>query len=109
MNVRAQGRAPGGPPYWIGLAAGVPVMAFGVGWVIGHPGKGKPLELAKWVIGADLLHDAVVAPAACLVGVLLVARLPALVRAPVRAGLFASAVILAIAYPALRGLSLIHI
>jgi rSAM/selenodomain-associated transferase 1 len=78
-------------------------MAFGVGWVLGHPGKGKPLELAKWVIGADLLHDAVVAPAACLVGMLLVARLPAVVRAPARAGLFATAVMLAVAYPALRG------
>jgi rSAM/selenodomain-associated transferase 1 len=103
MSTRAEARAPGGRPFWIGLALGAPVMAFGVAWILGHPGKGKPFELAKWIIGADLLHDAVVAPIACLVGVLLLARLPAALRAPVRAGLFASAVVLAVAYPALRG------
>ncbi|HEX6311569.1 MAG TPA: TIGR04282 family arsenosugar biosynthesis glycosyltransferase [Acidimicrobiia bacterium] len=96
-------RAPSGWQFWAGLAAGIPVMAFGVGWVLGHPGRGKPVELAKWVVGADLLHDAVLAPVACLVGVLVVARLPGTVRAPVRAGLFTSAIVFAVGYPALRG------
>lgn len=103
MSSRGAPRAPGGRPFWVGLATGTPVMVFGVAWVLGHPGKGKPVELAKWVIGANLLHDAVAAPVACLIGVLLVTRLPATVRAPVRAGLFASAAVLAVAYPALRG------
>jgi rSAM/selenodomain-associated transferase 1 len=102
-NFEGEARAPNGASFWIGLALGIPVMAFGIGWVLGHPGKGKPVELAKWVIGADIAHDVVIAPVACLIGVLLVARLPATVRAPVRSALFTSAVLFAVGYPALRG------
>jgi hypothetical protein len=57
----------------------------------------------RWLVGLVLVNDLVVLPLVALVGVG-VTRLPlGRVRAPVQAGLFATAVALALAWPGLAG------
>ena len=59
----------------------------------------------KWLIGLDLVNDFAVLPVVALIGLGL-ARLPlGRSRAPVQAGLFASAIVLVIVWPCLVGLS----
>ncbi|CAN5678836.1 hypothetical protein BH20ACT2_BH20ACT2_15780 [soil metagenome] len=101
---RTDERAPGGAPFWIGLVLGLAVLGYGVAGLLDHV-RGD--ALVGWVgllVGADLVHDLVVAPVACGVG-LVVARLGlGRWRGPVQAGLFATAVVLAVAWIPLRDL-----
>ena len=59
--------------------------------------------LARWGIGLALVHDLVLAPIACLVGLAVGRLLPWPAKGPVAAGLFVSATVSAVAWPALRG------
>ncbi len=88
---------------WPALAVGGAVMAFAL------RGAARDLDgdLAgwlAWVVGADLVHDAFVAPLVGGAGVLLT-RLtpPGRLRAHIQAGVLASAVVLAVAWIPLRG------
>jgi hypothetical protein len=60
-------------------------------------------QVGVWVVGADLLHDLVLAPVVGLVGFALARAAPREWRWPIRAGAIGSALMLLIAYPALRG------
>jgi len=95
--------APRGAVFWIGAVIGVAIMAFGLRGLFENSRGTQPLEFSKWFIGADLLHDILIAPAVALVG-LFVARLIARPwRAPVQAGLFATAIVLAVGWAPLQG------
>jgi len=59
-------------------------------------------QFLQWFVGADLAHDLIVAPAACAVGVIVARLVPTSARAQVRAGLFATAIVIAIAWAPLR-------
>jgi hypothetical protein len=104
-------RAPAGPTtsehgvsFWVAAAIGFVTMAFGVGGFLTDVGAlGERLNFAAWIVGLDLVHDFLIAPIAALVGWALARRLPVRVRAPVRFGLFASAVLLFLAWSPLRG------
>ncbi|HEY8555963.1 MAG TPA: hypothetical protein VIM97_01275 [Actinomycetes bacterium] len=87
----------------VGLALGAPVMAYGVRGALVDASDTHPAELARWVVGLAVVNDALVVPAAMVVG--LVARRWAPDRAwpAVRAGLLASAVLGAVAWPLVRG------
>jgi hypothetical protein len=87
----------------VGLALGVPLMLVGVVGMLQHLRSTPPSSFLRFFVGGDLVHDFVVAPVAVAVGLLVVRRFPARLRAPLRAALFASAVLVAIAWPALRG------
>jgi hypothetical protein len=97
------GEDPAGRGFWLGLAAGTAVMGYGVWGLVQESDATRPGDLARWFAGGLLVHDLAVAPlvsvAAALVG--RVVRGPW--RAPVCAGLGASAVLVAIGWPALRG------
>lgn len=54
-------------------------------------------------IGLTLVHDLVLAPIVCLVGLAVGRLLPLSARGPVAAGLFVSATVTAVAWPAVRG------
>ena len=54
-------------------------------------------------MGADLLHDLVIAPTVGCVGVFLARLLPRPWRYPVQAGVMASAIVLAVGWAPLRG------
>jgi hypothetical protein len=78
-------------------------MGFGVRGVLMHAEGTEPLQFTKWFIGADLLHDFVLAPLVCLAAAAVARVLPARVRAPVGSGLIASAFVLAVGWAPLRG------
>jgi hypothetical protein len=102
-DVPSQSTESGGAGFWIAVAVGVGIMAFGIGGLLRAAPATRPGQVALSLVGLDLLHDAVVAPIVCLVGLLLARWLPRWARAPVRAGLFASAATLVVGWAALRG------
>ena len=86
----------------IGLLLGVPTMLIGVVGLLRHTDATPPSSYLKFFLGGDIVHDAVVAPIAALIAFLVLRRVPAIARAPLRAALFGSAVVIAIAWPGIR-------
>jgi hypothetical protein len=96
-------RSAHGPVFWLGAVIGLAVMAYGGRGLLADADATRPAWYATWLVGADLLHDVVLAPVVLLVGAAVARVVPDRVRVPVRFGLFAGAVVVAIAWPALRG------
>ena len=95
--------APSGVVFWVGAAIGIGIMAFGVRGLLENSRATQPMEFSKWFVGADLLHDLVIAPVAILVGAIVARLVPRPWRLPVQAGLFATAIVLAVGWAPLRG------
>jgi hypothetical protein len=93
----------GGAGFWIGAVVGLGIMAFGIKGLLDAAPATRPDQVAFGAIGLDVLHDALVAPIACAVGLVMTRFLPWRLRAPVRAGLFASAAVILVGWAALRG------
>jgi hypothetical protein len=93
-----------GKAFWIGFAVGWAVMALGVGGLIANRSDTKPVEVAYWFVELALVHDAVVAPGAFVVGALATRWLPPTVRGPVRGALALSAVVIVFALPLVQRL-----
>ncbi len=79
------------------------MMAVGANGLVKHPDATPPSSYLRFFIGGGILHDVVVAPATILVGVLILRRVPRVVHPPLRAALFASAIVIALSWPAVRG------
>ena len=90
-----------GAAFWIALVIGGGIMAIGIRGAL-HELSSFP-DVAKWVIGADLIHDFVVAPIAIAVGWAVGRVVPMRWRAPIQAGLMATGITVAIGWPGLRG------
>ncbi len=86
----------------IGLLVGVPTMLVGVIGIWRHTAATPIPNYLRFFIGADIVHDFVVAPVVALVAFLVLRRVPAVARAPVRAALFGSAIVTAVAWPGIR-------
>jgi hypothetical protein len=87
----------------VGLALGLPVVAYGVRGVAVDAARTHPAELARWMVGANLVNDLVVVPVALIVG-RLGARLTRDRSWPlVRAGLLVSGVLVLVGWPFVRG------
>ncbi len=86
----------------IGLVVGLPMMAWGVYALAIHRAASPTASVARFFIGGDVIHDAIVAPIAALVGVLVLRRVPTSARAQTRAALFTTAIVVAIAWPGIR-------
>jgi di/tricarboxylate transporter len=101
MNARDErpGRA-----FWIGLAAGWAVMAFGVAGLIANRADTKPFEVTYRFLELAVVHDAVAAPLAYVVGAIATHWLPAIVRGPVRGALALSAIVIVFALPLVQRL-----
>jgi hypothetical protein len=93
-----------GPRFWIGAALGGLLMAWGV-WLYLDvtPDFRRRFDFARWLVGADLIHDAVVAPALLLVGAGVSRVVPGGWRAPVQAALIATGGVLVVAWLPLHG------
>lgn len=92
-----------GRGFWIGLALGAPVMVYGAVELIREAGFPRALDVARWLGSGLLLHDLVLAPVVlALVWVVGRAVGPQL-QTPLRAGILGSALVVAVAWPALRG------
>jgi hypothetical protein len=87
----------------LGLALGLPFVAVGVIEIARDQAGTPPQRFVTWVLGGNVVVDLFVVPAASLIGIAIVRRMPDALRAPIRAALFATAVVLALAWPALRG------
>ena len=92
-----------GRAFWIALPIGAGLMVFGAVGLLGDLGVGAGVKVGAWLVGADVAHDFVLAPLACLVGAAVARALPRWCRAPVQAALLTSAVLLIVVFPALRG------
>lgn len=89
--------------FWVMFAFGGAAIVFGVMGLVGDAGVRGTANIAVWLAGSNVINDLLLAPLACLVGIVLARVLPEPCRAPIRAALLATAVVLLIAFPALRG------
>ena len=87
----------------VGLVCGIPLMAVGVANFAANFNATDFQSFLRYYVGGDIVHDLVVAPIAAVIGIVVIRRAPAIARAPLRAALFGSAVVVAVAWPALRG------
>ncbi len=92
-----------GPLFWTALVAGWAVMAFGIVGVMTNTRDTRPADLARWFLGAAVVHDGVLAPAVLLAGAAFGRVLRGRVRAPVQAGLIVMGVVTLFALPLVRG------
>jgi hypothetical protein len=88
---------------WTCFVVGAGIMAYGVIGLLDSTSLSAARSVALWVVGADLLHDLLIAPVVCLLGFVIARVAPAAWRWPVRAATLTTALVLAVAYPALRG------
>lgn len=89
--------------FWVALPVGAAVMGFGAVGLLQDTSLTAAADVARWLIGADIAHDFVLAPIAVLIGAAVARLLPRWCQAPVQAGLIASGVLLIVVYPAFRG------
>jgi hypothetical protein len=94
---------PGGAGFWVAVVVGGGIMAFGVKGLLDAAPATRPTQVAFGGVGLDVLHDALLAPVACAVGLLLTRFLPRWLRAPARTGLFATFMVIIVGWAALRG------
>lgn len=92
-----------GAGFWIAFGIGVAVMTYGVRGLVDQAGTGTAGTVGRWIIGADLAHDLVLAPIAIAVGWVVGRLAPGWARAPIQAGLVATGVLLLVAWAPLRG------
>jgi hypothetical protein len=87
----------------VGLFCGLPFIAIGV-LNIASDADAIPLSnYFRFLIVGNLVHDFVIVPVAAVIGWTLVRRVRGPAHGPLRAALFGTAVVIAIAWPALRG------
>lgn len=86
----------------IGLVVGVPMIAFGVVEIVRHTDATPIPNYLRFFVGADVVHDAVIAPIAALIAYAVLRRVPGVARGPLRAFLFGAAIVVAITWPGIR-------
>jgi hypothetical protein len=87
----------------IGLAVGIPVMAYGVRGVLVDAADTNPGELARWIVGAAVVHDLVLIPLVAVAAWGLGRLVPGRWWGPVRAGLVVTGALCLVAAPFLAG------
>lgn len=83
--------------------AGVAMFVVAARYAVERSLDVRPALWVRWWVAAAVIHDVVVAPAAIVVGWVVVRFAPPVVKAPLQAALILSAVLAATAWPALRG------
>jgi hypothetical protein len=87
----------------VGLALGLPVVAYGVRGALVDAARTHPPELARWIVAAAAVHDLVLVPAVLLTGRIARRLTPDRLWPPVRAALAATGVFTLVAWPFVRG------
>lgn len=87
----------------MGLPLGLPVVAFGLRGVLVDSSRTHPAELARWLIGAALVHDLVLVPLALAAGCAARRVTPARLWPVVRSGLLVTAALALVSWPFVRG------
>jgi hypothetical protein len=90
-------------PAWIGVAVGWALVVNGARGLLHDADATRPADAARWFAGLLLVHDAILVPVALLVGWAVGRLVPRVAVVPVRLGVAGSAVVLALAWPLVRG------
>ena len=88
--------------FWIGLVLGAPLIAYGLRGVLDELPGVQLTSFVQFFVGGALVHDVVLAPAVCVIGWLVLRRVPRVAVAPVQAALLASAVVGLVSWPFVR-------
>ncbi len=91
-----------GRAFWIAMPAGVALMAFGIKGALHDHAVTQPTALGRWLLEAGIVHDALIAPVAVVIGAATVV-LPRPSRSPVRIALALSALLVAFTWPLVQG------
>lgn len=94
-----QDETPSGAAWWIGLAAGAAIFAFGLFGMLRDAGQTIPANWLKWSAGGLVLHDALLAPAVLAAGFLLTRVLPRALRSGAQATLTVCGVVALMSVP----------
>lgn len=89
--------------FWAGLLAGLGFVGAGVRGLLHDHAATRPHDLVKWLLGAGLVHDAVIAPSVAALAWLTGRVLPARARTEVRLGLIATAMLTLFTWPLVQG------
>ena len=92
-----------GSTFWIGLTIGWGLIAYGVRGVFVDASATQPVQLFAWVLGAAVVHDAVIAPLALAFSWLLSRLLTRPAASALKVGLATSAVLTAFSWALVRG------
>lgn len=93
-----------GRAFWVGLAIGTAVMAWGVRlYLEATPDLARRASFVRWVVGLDLAHDLVLAPVVLGIGLLVARVVPPRLRAVVQAGLIMSGFVVLVGLLPLAG------
>lgn len=87
-----------GPLFWAGVVVGGAMMSWALVAAFVDMGRETATTWLVWWVGLDLVNDLLVLPMTVGVGWLVLRFVPRRARGPVQAGLFATAVALALAY-----------
>ena len=71
--------------FWVGLGIGILTMGWGVRlYLQATPDLDRRLDLARWLVGLDLAHDLLLAPAVVGIGYLVSRAVPLAPEPPCR-------------------------
>jgi hypothetical protein len=89
--------------FWLGAGGGLAFIVAGVRGLLHDRAATQPSDLVKWLLGAGIVHDAVIAPIAVLAAWITRRAVPAPARSPIRLGLAATALLVVLTWPLVQG------
>ena len=92
-----------GRGFWIGLALGAPVMTYGAVSLVRQAGWPRAFAAGRWLAGGLLLHDLMLVPVVLAIVWVIGRATPRWLRTPLQSAVLGSALVLALAWPGLRG------
>jgi len=87
----------------VGLALGLPVIAFGLRGVLVDAARTHPAELARWIVGSAVATDLVVVPGVIAVAAVAHRFIPRSWWPTVRTALMVTGALALVAWPFVRG------
>jgi hypothetical protein len=88
-----------GPGFWVALVVGLAIAGYGLReYLSRYPDTMRRLALARWIIGADVAHDLLLAPLVVLVGFAIRRIVPKAALAAVQFGCLASGTLILLAW-----------
>jgi hypothetical protein len=94
---------PRGGVFWVALAAGWAMIAFGIWTLLDRAGATRPPVFAAWFVGLVVVHDLVVAPAVSALAALVGPRVRPAARPWVLGAAVVSAALVLVSLPPLLG------
>lgn len=92
-----------GVGFWFAVLLGWLVIVIATKDYIAVHGTADAIRVATWVVGGNVVHDALLVPIVLLIGAVLTRFVGEPWRTPLRAGLIASACVILVAIPVVGG------